>query len=122
MHPEPSAAEAARLSPSRLGVAHRYAAVLVDLHHEAPGAVAREPAQAFRPARDDRVGVGPRLDREAFGELLFKEDVESGLPCARRVDLARLAVSMAPTGSGTPSMWTSARLSACRCASDPNSA
>jgi hypothetical protein len=80
------------LRPPRLSLAHRYAAVRVDLHHEAPGVVARGPAQAFPAAEDDRVGVGPRLDREAFGVLLVKEGVESVLPCAGRVDLAHLAV------------------------------
>src|SRR3712207_8007814 len=48
-----------RLRTPRLGVAHRYAAVLVDLHHEPTGVVAaREPPQAFRAAEDDRVGIG----------------------------------------------------------------
>ena len=84
----------ARLRPPRLGFAHRCAAVLVDLHHEATGVLAREPPQAFRATEDDRVGVGPRLDREAFRDLLVKEGVESILPCAHRVDLARHLVGL----------------------------
>ena len=45
---------------------------------------------------------GPRLDSEAFRELLVQEGVESVLPCALRVDLARhLAASMdAPAAQG----------------------
>jgi hypothetical protein len=40
------------------------------------------------------VGVGPRLDREAFRELLVKEGVESVLACADWVDLARHVVCL----------------------------
>jgi hypothetical protein len=55
--------------------------VLVDLHDEAAGVgAAREPAHTCWPAEDYRVCVGPRLDREAFGKLLFKKGVESFLP------------------------------------------
>jgi hypothetical protein len=92
--------EAARLRAPRLRLAHRCAAVLVDLHYEATGVVAaREPPQAFRAAEDDRVGVGPGLDREAFGELFVKKGVESVLPFAHHVDLARhLAPSMGTPG------------------------
>src|ERR687889_622116 len=81
--------ETARSRPSRLGLTHCCAAVLVDLHHETTGVVAaREPPPAFRAAEDDCVGTGPGLDREAFCELLVEEGVESVLPCAHRIDLA----------------------------------
>src|SRR5215204_4716883 len=79
----------ARLRPPRLGLTHRCAAVLVDLHHEATTVFAREPPQAFSATEDDRLGVGPPLDREAFRDLLVKEGVECVLPYAHRVDLAR---------------------------------
>src|SRR5689334_9876392 len=80
----------AGLRAPRLGLAHRYATVLVDLHHEATRVVAtRETSQAFRASEDDRVGVGARLDREALRALFLKEGVESVLPRANRVDLAR---------------------------------
>jgi len=78
-----------RSRPPRLGLAHRYAAAFVDLHHEATGvSAAGEPPHTSRAAEDDRVRVSPRLDREALCKLLFKEAVEPGLPHARRVDLA----------------------------------
>ena len=46
--------------PPRLGLAHRRAAVFVDLHHETTGVLAaREPPKAFRARDDDRVGSRP---------------------------------------------------------------
>ena len=96
----------ARLRPPGLGLAHRCATVLVDLHHEATRIVAaREPPQAFRATEDDRVGVGPRLDREALRELLVKEVVESLLPCADRVDLARHFVCLVWARQATEGPW-----------------
>src|SRR3954451_19843676 len=78
----------ARLGPPRLGFTHRCAAVLVDLHYEASGVPALEPPESFGATEDDRVGVRPPLDREAFSDLLVEKGVESVLPYAHRVDSA----------------------------------
>src|SRR3954470_10904693 len=96
----PTPVSPARLRPPRLGFAHRHAAMLVDLHDEAAGVVAaREPPEALRATEDDRVGVGPRLDDEAFADLLVEEGVESVLPKAHRVDPARHLVCQVWTPS-----------------------
>jgi hypothetical protein len=64
-------------------------AVLVDLYDEAPRiSAACKPAHAFRAAEDDRVCIGPPLDREPFGKLFVKEGIEAVLARARRIDPA----------------------------------
>src|SRR5215213_499905 len=98
MSPERRVARRRRLRPPRLRLTHRCAAVLVDLHHEATGVVAsHEPQQAFRAAEDDRVGIGPGLDREALGELLVEEK-------ASRFSFRLPVVSISP--AITRPLWT----------------
>lgn len=82
-----SSGDGPRLGAPRFCRAHRRVASLIDLDHEpARVTAANEPSQAFGPAGDDRVGVGPGLDSKTLGNLLVKEGVERLLPSAHRVD------------------------------------
>ena len=63
---------------SRLCRTHRRASIFVDFNHIASGvSAAREAFETFWALRDDRVGIGARLDHVALFDLLVKERVET---------------------------------------------
>src|SRR6476646_426881 len=78
-----------RLVAARLRRTHRRCSGFVDLDHVAAGVrAAREAFEAFGAPRDDRVGVGPRLDHVPLFLLLVEERVEAVPPSTGCVDLA----------------------------------
>src|SRR5579884_245846 len=74
---------------SRLCRSHLGDSILVNLDHPAARiCAAREAFEALWTPRDDRVGVGARLDRVALFDLLVEKDIEAVLACPEGVDLS----------------------------------
>jgi len=86
---------------SRLCRPHRRTSIFVDFDDVTSGVCAAgEAFQTFRSSRDDRVGVGTRLDHVTLPHLLVEERVESALARAQRIDLTHDREYRKSSGSG----------------------